>query len=166
MKKWKSVLFFLGVVLCAFSITPGNAFSDVDVQIGIGVPLPALVISAPPAVIVVPGTYVYFAPDVEVDLFFYGGYWYRPYGGIWYRAGVYNGPWVRINRPPGVLLNLPSGYRNVPPGHQRIPYGQLKKNWKTWEREKHWDKPAGKGPKGGGPEMKKQKGPGKGKGKR
>jgi hypothetical protein len=90
----------------------------------------------------VPGTYVYFGADVNEDLLFYHGYWYRPYGGRWYRAGSYNGPWgfVSIERVPRVIINLPPGYRSVAPGHQRIPYGQLKKNWRTWEQEKHWDK--------------------------
>jgi len=43
-------------------------------------------------------------------------------------------------RVPAVLLRLPPDYRHVPPGHQRIAHGQLKKNWRTWEKEKHWDK--------------------------
>jgi len=106
-------------------------------------PLPPLVIPAPPPVFLIPGTYAYFAPDVDADLFFYGGYWYRPHGGGWYRASHYGGPWgfIVINHVPGVLINLPPGYRNVPPGHQRIPYGQLKKSWRSWERDKHWDGP-------------------------
>jgi hypothetical protein len=106
-------------------------------------PLPPLVIPAPPPVFLIPGTYAYFAPDVDADLFFYGGFWYRPYGGRWYRAPHYRGPWgfVGMRRVPGVLINLPPGYRNVPPGHERIPYGHLKRNWKTWERERHWDRP-------------------------
>jgi hypothetical protein len=106
-------------------------------------PPPPLLVPVPPPVVLVPGTYAYFAPDVDVDLMFYGGFWYRPYGGGWYRASHYNGPWgfVPVGRVPGVLINLPPGFRNVPPGHQRIPYGHLKKNWKAWERDKHWDKP-------------------------
>jgi hypothetical protein len=113
-------------------------------------PLPPLVIPAPPPVFLVPGTYAYFAPDVNAELFFYGGFWYRPYGGRWYRSSHYGGPWgfVVPNRVPHVLINLPPGYRNVPPGHKRIPYGQLKKNWKTWEHEKHWDKPGKHGKHG------------------
>lgn len=106
-------------------------------------PLPPLVIPAPPPVFVIPGSYAYFAPDVDADLFFYGGFWFRPHGGGWYRSSHYGGPWgfVAITMVPGVLINLPPGYRNVPPGHQRIPYGQLKRNWRSWERDKHWDKP-------------------------
>ncbi|MGC1455777.1 MAG: hypothetical protein WA946_11385, partial [Nitrospirota bacterium] len=65
-----------------------------------------------------------------------------------------------------VLINLPPGYRNVPPGHERIPYGQLRKNWKTWERDKHWDKP-GKHGKSGNKKREEQaeRGPGEGQGR-
>jgi hypothetical protein len=105
-------------------------------------PLPPLILPAPPLVVVIPGSYVYFSPDLDADLFFYHGYWYRPYERRWYRGSHYNGPWgfVSPNRVPRVLINLPHDYRRVPPGHERIPHGQLKKNWRTWEREKHWDK--------------------------
>lgn len=145
MKEVRTVLIFLGIALSIFFINPGVALpADVDVQVGINVPLPPLVLPAPPAVILIPGTYAYFAPDVDVDIIFFHGYWYRPYGRVWYRAGDYNGPWVTIDidRVPGVLIKLPPDFRRVPPGHQRIPYGQLKGNWKKWESDKHWDKPA------------------------
>jgi hypothetical protein len=104
-------------------------------------PVPWVNIPAPPFVVVIPGAYVYFAPDIAVDLLFYHGYWYRPFEGRWYRGPHYNGPWVNIppRRVPPPLLNLPRDYRRLPTGHQRIPHEQLQKNWRTWEREKHWD---------------------------
>jgi hypothetical protein len=105
-------------------------------------PLPPLLLPAPPPVVLIPDTYAYFAPDVDGELIFYHGYWYRPYEGRWYRSSRYRGPWgfIAIGRVPRVLLDLPPGYRTVPPGHQRIPYGQLKKNWSSWEQDRHWDK--------------------------
>jgi hypothetical protein len=111
-------------------------------------PLPPLLIPAPPPVVLIPGTYAYFAPDVDADLIFIGGFWYRPYEGGWYRSSYYSGPWrfISSRNVPRVLIDLRPGFRNVPPGHQRIPHGQLKKKWKTWERERHWDKP-GRGKK-------------------
>ncbi|OGW40581.1 MAG: hypothetical protein A2010_01660 [Nitrospirae bacterium GWD2_57_9] len=103
-------------------------------------PLPPLVIPVPPPVVLIPGTYAYFAPGLDEDLVFYRGYWYRPYRGGWYRASNYSGPWgfVPGNRMPRVLIDLPPGYRNLRGEH--IPHGELKKNWKNWEREKRWDK--------------------------
>ena len=105
-------------------------------------PLPKIVLPAPPFVVVIPGTYVYFATDAAVDLLFYHGYWYRPFDGRWYRGPKYNGPWSLLppHRVPPPLLKLPPDYRRLPPGHQRIPHGQLQKKWRMWERDRHWDR--------------------------
>ncbi len=104
-------------------------------------PPPAYAPPAPPEVYPIPGSYVYFVPGIDVDIFFYRGYWWRPFGGRWYRAGAYNGPWYYMAGPrvPQVLVTLPPGYRRVPPGYHRIPYGELHRNWDRWERERHWD---------------------------
>lgn len=124
------------IVMSLLFFYPAKGNAEVDVSINIGLPLPAIVISAPPAVVMIPGAPVYFAPDIEVDIFFYRGYWYRPYRQRWYRASHYNGPWCYIapRAVPNVIVKLPPGYRHIPPGHEKIPYGQLKKHWK--EREK------------------------------
>ncbi len=153
MKKTCLAVGSLGILVLIFISTPTHGIAGVDVNIGINFgPPPPVVIPAPPSVVVVPGTYVYFAPDVDVEILFYHGYWYRPYQGRWHRAADYNGPWVYVEpaHVPAVLVHLPPDYRHVPPGHQRIPYGQLKKNWKTWENGKHWDKQQAKGGNGGG----------------
>ena len=73
-----------------------RGFAEVNVNIGIGVPLPSVVIPAPPSVVLIPATYVYFVPDISVDILFYHGHWYRPHHGHYYRATSYNGPWVSI----------------------------------------------------------------------
>lgn len=133
--------------ICLFAVaffvlgTPLPPHADVNINIGIGAP-PPLVIPSPPSVYVIPRTYAYFVPDLEVDIIFYQGYWYRPHGGHWYMATHYNGPWnyVVISRVPRVLMELPPRFDRVLPEHPRIPYGQLKSYWKTWENEKHWDK--------------------------
>jgi hypothetical protein len=114
---------------------------DVDIHIGIGVPPPRVVIPAPPSVYLIPGSYVYYAPDVGAQLFFYSGYWYLMDDGYWFRSSVYRGPWTYLppSRVPVVFLHLPPDYYRVSPGHKRIPYGQLKKNWKKWEGEHRRD---------------------------
>ncbi|HUL22269.1 MAG TPA: hypothetical protein VLZ10_12485 [Thermodesulfobacteriota bacterium] len=96
--------------------------------------------------VVVPRTYVYFAPGVDVDIFFYQGYWYRPHQGYWYRSKSYNGKWVYVtpNKVPRAVINVPPGFRHVPPGYRHIPYGDVRKNWKTWERDKYWEKHGGR----------------------
>lgn len=111
-------------------------------SITIDIPLPRIVITAPPALVVIPGTYVYLAPDIELDLFFYGGYWYRLYDGRWYRSYKYAGPWVFMPGPkvPPALLKLPPGYRKLPRG-ERLRHEDVNKHWRKWERERRWDKP-------------------------
>jgi hypothetical protein len=105
-------------------------------------PLPLLNIPAPPFVVLIPGIYVYFVPDVAVDLLFYHGYWYRPLADRWYRGTHYNGPWVGISRHrvPPALLNLPHDYHRLHPGYERIPHGKLMKHWRAWERERHGER--------------------------
>ena len=100
---------------------------------------PPIVFAAPPVVAVIPGSYVYFAPDVEEDVLFYGGFWFRPFEGRWYRAGSYKGPWrhIRQGLVPAPLLGLPGDYRR---GiiHERLEYNHLHRNWRAWERDRHW----------------------------
>ena len=123
-------------------LTGFSSRSDAGVSVGIGINIPAYTFAAPPPVVVIPGTNVYFAPDANIDIVFYHGYWYRPYEGRWYRASDYNGPWAHLapSRVPHVVADLPPDYRTIPPGHRRIPYGQLKKNWGRWEKERYWDR--------------------------
>lgn len=88
----KQRLFFLGFGLLLFivAVFPVQSYAGVNVSVGINIP--AFRFAAPPPLVVIPGTYAYFAPEASVDILFYGGYWYRPYGGGWYRAAGYNGP--------------------------------------------------------------------------
>ncbi len=117
------------------------AAANAGVNVNISIPLPGLVFAGPPAMMVIPGTYAYFAPDVEADVFFYHGCWYRPYRGRWYISLEYNGPWgsVAVGQVPSVLINLPPSYRHVPPGYERMPYGMVRRNWRGWEEERYWD---------------------------
>jgi hypothetical protein len=159
-------LSFVGIMALVAMGYPSGAIAGVSINIGVNVPPPPpLAIAAPPPMFVIPRTYIYFAPEVDVDILFYHGYWYRPYRGYWYRSGSYNGKWVYIapEKVPGVLINLPPDYRRVPPGYQHIPYGHLKKNWKAWERDKYWEKHGGK--EWHGEKWESEEGRGKGRGR-
>ncbi|WAC07473.1 MAG: hypothetical protein OS130_14830 [Thermodesulfobacteriota bacterium] len=131
--KRKILIALLGLSLTGLHglFLPEKAFSgDVDVHIGIGVSvLPMVMMPAPPAVVLIPNTPVYYAPDMGMDMFFYSGYWYRRHHNYWFRAAYYNGPWMYMSprRVPAVVMNAP--YHKIPPGHMKIPYGQLKKHW-------------------------------------
>jgi hypothetical protein len=117
------------------------AAGTAGINVNINIPLPALVLDGPPAMVVIPGTYAYAAPDVETDLFFYHGYWYRSSRGGWYVSLEYNGPWgyAAIDDVPRVLINLPPHYRNMPPASERMPYAIVRRNWRTWEKERYWE---------------------------
>ncbi len=103
---------------------------------------PPPVLLAPPFLYVIPGTYAYYVADVDVDFFFYQGFWYRPYLGRWYRANAYNGSWTSIatNRVPVVLREVPNTYRRVAPRSSRLPHHDVQNNWRSWERERYWDR--------------------------
>ena len=45
----------------------------VDVGVSISLP-PLIVFASPPELIVIPKTYVYVAPGIDVDLFFWNGW--------------------------------------------------------------------------------------------
>jgi hypothetical protein len=124
------------LVLTGF-VSPSAAGVHVNVMIP-----PPLVIAAPPPVVVIPGTYVYSAPDVEADILFYHGYWWRPYEGRWYRSSRYDGDWRYFphDRVPHAVRDLPPDRRHYRPADGRIPHDDMRRNWKQWEREKHWDK--------------------------
>ncbi len=139
MRKAALKLVLVGAMFLGLLSFPGSGAARVDINVQIAPP--PLVIGGPPEVAVIPGTYVYFVPDIQGDLFFYAGYWYRPYEGRWFRSASYEGPWVYIvrDRVPAVLFRLPPNYRAMS-GYRRIPYRDLSRNWRTWERDKYWER--------------------------
>jgi hypothetical protein len=135
--KRRMIVVLFSAFLCSGLVHPVK--SDARININIDIPLPGLVIPAPPALVVIPGTSAYVAPDVESDLFFYQGCWYRPYQGAWYAAAEYNGHWgpVAIRNVPVPLIGLRPGFRRVSPGYQRLPYPVVRRNWRQWESERY-----------------------------
>jgi hypothetical protein len=72
----KKVLF--GAMLFALaSVVPVPTMAQVGISVSIGLP-PPIVFAEPPAVIVIPETYVYVVPYIDVDLFFWNGWWWPP----------------------------------------------------------------------------------------
>ena len=103
---------FFGAMLLALAISvPIPTMAQVSVQIGIALP-PPIVFSGPPAVVLLPQTGVYVAPDLAVDLFFFDGWWWRPWQGHWYRSRNYRLGWSYYNGIPSFYGRVPSGWRN------------------------------------------------------
>ena len=141
-------LLFGTLLLALVILAPIRTMAGVNVQVNISMP-PPIVFAAPPQVIVIPETYVYAVPDLDVDIFFYNGWWWRPWDGRWYRSRHYDSGWVYYQRVPSFYGGLPSGWRNDYRDHrwgghpwncQRIPEKQLRRNWSSWERGRHWEK--------------------------
>ena len=143
----KKIIF--GVILLVLAaFYPGPSVAAVSVRLSIPLP-PLIVFPAPPSVIVVPETYVYFVPDIEEEIFFFDGWWWRPWQGRWYRSRQYSSGWVYYNKVPSFYATMHPGWRNDyrdrhwkghPWNFQPIPYHQLQQNWGSWKRDRHWEK--------------------------
>jgi hypothetical protein len=139
----------LGTILLAVVLVePIPTMAGVDIGINISLP-PPIVFAAPPEVVVLPETYVYVVPDLDVDIFFYNGWWWRLWEGRWYRSRNYDASWVYYQSVPSFYAGIPSGWRNDYRDHrwgghqwnyQRIPHQQLQRNWSNWEKSRHWEK--------------------------
>jgi len=155
----KACLLFIAALLLilAGSATQSNAGVNVNVgdegvnvtvggegvNVNVGNNLPAVSFASPPDLVVIPGTYVYIVPGIEVDVLFYQNYWWRPCEGRWYRSRDYKGQWsyVEPGNIPSGLKSLPQDYRHrLSPGYERIPHRDVERNWEKWEKEKYWDR--------------------------
>jgi hypothetical protein len=144
MKKWVLAAMFLASVL----VWPVPTMAAVDVHVSIPLP-PLLVFPAPPAVVVIPETNVYVVPDLDADVYFYGGWWWRPWEGRWYRSHSYDSGWVYYRSVPAFYGRVPSGWRNDYREHRwkghrwdyrPIPHEQVQRNWRSWEKDRHWER--------------------------
>jgi len=140
----------LGPALLLTALIAGAPVLDAvgEVRVNVNLGPPPIVVAQPPEVVMVPGSDVYFVPDVEYDVFFYNGFWWSPRGDRWYRARAYNGPWRVVARRviPPPLFRVPRDYRRVYLRERHVPYGQLRRDreWREHgrgrggERDEHW----------------------------
>jgi len=136
------------ILLTLVSVSPVTAMAEVNV--GIGISLPPIVIGGPPEVVVLPDTNgVYVVPYVEVDLFFWNGWWWRPYGGGWYRSRYYDRGWGYYSRVPSFYYDVDPHWRGYysnrhwsgrPWNYRPIPHSQLQSNWRGWQNDRYWEK--------------------------
>ena len=135
------------MLLALLLVFPLPTTARVDIDVHISLPPPVRFVE-PPELIVLPGTYVYAVPDVEVDIFFYDGWWWRTWDNRWYRSRDYESGWVYYE-------SVPTFYREIPPdwrdyyrerrwrgqewSYQRIPYHRVQTYWRDWERDRYWE---------------------------
>lgn len=136
------ILFFTLVIFA-----PVSAMAQVSVHINIPLP-PPIFFPAPPDVVVIPETHVYAVPDIQEDIFFYSGWWWRPWQGRWYRSRYYDRGWAYYHRPPSFHRNVPQHWRSYYRDNrwkgnawrqQRIPHRDMQRNWQSWKHNRHWE---------------------------
>jgi len=141
-------LFFRAMPFVLLFLFPVPTMAGVNVGVSISLP-PLIVFAAPPAVVVIPETYVYVVPDVREEIFFYDGWWWRPWEGRWYRSRHYDSGWGYYQRVPTFYRNVPPGWRNdyrdhrwggQPWNYKPIPHQQVERNWSSWKKTNHWEK--------------------------
>jgi len=140
-------LLFGTMLLALASFIPISTMAQISININIPLP-PPIPFAAPPEVIVMPETDgVYVAPDVDVDLFFWNGFWWRLWEGRWYRSAYYDRDWVYYDAVPIFYFNIDPHWRTYYHNHswygynwnyERIPYERLHQNWKSWQERKSW----------------------------
>lgn len=134
-----------GAAISAVMVFSEPVRAEVSVSVNLGPP--PIVVAEPPEVVLIPGSQVYFVPDPQIDVFFYGGYWWSPRGDRWYRARAYNGPWgvIERRRVPRAVVYMPRDYRARYERERHVPYGHWKKEHGRWDREnrrahRRWEK--------------------------
>jgi len=141
-------LMLLGITVLWLSLLAIPAGAQVKIELGIKLP-PPIVFSAPPQVVVLPGTYVYVAPDTEEDIFFFDGYWWRPWQGHWYRSQHYDRGWGYYSREPTFYRDVHEDWRHEyhehrwggQPWHaERMPHQRAEKNWNIWKKDKYFER--------------------------
>lgn len=137
-----------GLLLTLVTIVPIPTIAQIDIRISIPLP-PPIVFPAPPEVIVIPNTYVYVVPDIDIDIFFWDGWWWRLWEGRWYRSRYYDRGWVYYRYIPYFYYDIDLGWRKFYRerhwhGHrwdyQRIPYQHLQRNWRSWNSNRYWER--------------------------
>src|SRR5262249_55486655 len=103
--------------LTAFSVASAPASVNVHVNVG----PPPVVFAEPPHLVVVPGTPVYYAPEVDANVFVYRNHYWSFHDGAWFYAPTYRGPWkgVEYARVPRAVRAVPVKYYKIPPGHAK-----------------------------------------------
>ena len=141
-------LVFGTIFFALVSVFPVMTMEAADISIGISQP-PPIVFAAPPEVIVIPDTYVYVVPDLDVDIFFYDGWWWRPWEGRWYRSYYYDRGWGYYDRVPRFYFDVDPGWRGYYRNHnwhghrwnyERIPQQRLQQSWKGWQNGRRWER--------------------------
>ncbi|NLF41576.1 MAG: hypothetical protein GX587_02665 [Bacteroidales bacterium] len=99
------------IFLTLFFVVPLLTIAQTGISVSVNFP-PPVVFESPPNLITIPYTnYVYGVPDAEIDLFFWDGWWWRPWKGQWYRSRYYDRGWIYHNYIPAFFYSVDPGWR-------------------------------------------------------
>ena len=89
---------------------------------------PPVVVTATPTWVLVPGTAVYYSPEIHADVYLYGGIWYYRVNGVWFTGPSHTGPWhgTPVTTVPVVVTRVPPGWR-VKHGPPAVKHGHQKR---------------------------------------
>jgi hypothetical protein len=107
----------LSLTIGLLSVLPARAAVNVNVNVG----PPPVVFAEPPHLVVVPGSPVYYAPEVDYNVFVYRNHYWSLHDGAWFYAPTHRGPWrvVESAQVPRAVRAVPVKYYKVPPGHAK-----------------------------------------------
>lgn len=123
-----------------------------QVRFGIGIAIPGVSIGinipAYPYLVPIPGYPVYYAPNLNQNLFFYDGLYWIFVGDNWYYSSWYDGPWYAVQPEivPDFILRIPILYYRAPPPYflrwNRGAPPRWGEHWgRQWERRRPgWDR--------------------------
>ena len=159
MKKLLFGIIFLALLI----VVPIPTMAGVDIEVpGVGIHIggggggrrialpPPIGFNGSPDVVALPDTDdVYVVPDIDADMFFWNGWWWRPWKGRWYRSTYYDRGWAYYNNVPSFYFDVDPGWRGYYRDHNRsghrwdydrISYGRLQQNWNSWHNNRYWEK--------------------------
>ena len=138
------------IALCLLGGMSTAAFAQVRIGVGIALPGARIGINIPayPELVPVPGYPVYYAPQLDVNLFFYDGLYWLFANDEWYSSTWYNGPWYLVapDQVPDFILRIPVGFYRQPPPFFRYWNRQQAPRWgehwgPQWRRRRpDWDR--------------------------
>jgi hypothetical protein len=84
---------------------------------------PPVVVSATPTWVLVPGTAVYYSPEIQADVYLHGGVWYYRVSGVWFTGPSHTGPWdaTPVTAVPMMVTRIPPGWRAKPGPPEVLP---------------------------------------------
>jgi hypothetical protein len=144
--RYRAILFSL---LCGTAPLAGAQNFSIYVgepHVSIGIDLPVY-----PQFVRVPGYPVYYAPQVDSNIFFYDGLYWVYSQDRWYASTWYNGPWSEVvpDAVPLYILRVPVRYYRQPPVyfsrwaadapprwdvHWGSTWAQRRAGWDRWDR--------------------------------